>query len=202
MNPRRKNAGHPSGFTLVELLLAAALIPVIAFAIFANLSSGFRVWTTLNRQNVFEDVNIFYEKTSFDFYNAFHYTPLPFAGTPDKVSFACRIDAKPSLGGDRGIGEVSYFYDPAQKTVLRVERDLSQIFKDKPAQARAVLTGVISFQIAYFALDPRTRLYGWKEAWTEEEKKLPSAVTIRCEVAGLDRTGSFVRTFEIPAGGT
>ena len=135
-----------SGFTLIELLLAAALIPVVSFVIYANLSAGIRIWTKLTQQTPVEDINIFYERSSYDFKNIFRYVTIPFTGKEDKVTFATRIDAAPSLGGDRGIGEVTYFYDPRQKAILRQERNVNQIFREAPGETSLLLKDVLSFE--------------------------------------------------------
>ena len=190
-----------SGFTLIELLLAAALIPIISFAIYANFSSGIRLWTVLTQQAASEDINLFYEKTSYDFKNAFHYTPILFTGEQDKLSFATRIDTKPSLGGDRGIGEVAYYYDSRLKVILRQEKNVSQIFRREPGQTRTVLKDVLSFQIHFFSLDEQTQAYQWKDGWGPEEKKLPLAIKINFETGEPNQRRQFIKTFEIPAGG-
>ena len=101
-----KNFQSKRGFSLLELLLVTALLPLLSFAIFANFSSGIRLWKTLNQGVPQEDVRIFYQKVSQDVTNTLKYLDVPFSGDKDHVSFATRVDSDPKLGGDRGIGRL------------------------------------------------------------------------------------------------
>lgn len=195
MNLRRR-----AGFTLVELLLAAALIPVISFAIYGNLSSGIEIWKRLHEQGVSEDVSIFYEKISADLRNTFHYTPIPLAGGGSRISFATRIRTKPSQGGERGIGEVTYAYDSRQQSILREEKNVSQLFREQRGDLKPMLKDVLSFQVSFFYYDETDKIYLWKETWGIEEKKLPLAVRINFDLMELDQKKSFIKTVEIPVG--
>ncbi len=189
------------GFTLVELLLVVVLIPLIASVIYLNFSSGVRIWRALNSGVVEEDTQLFFQKISRDFQSSFRYSEIPFVGEAHEVTFAAFIDTDPSLGGDRGFGQVGYFYDTGKKAILRQERNRHELFKEKPGRIQEALRNVYAFKVSYFTYDKAEKVFKWQESWPPEEKTLPIALRLEFESRALGETRYLTRTFELPAGG-
>ncbi len=194
----KKTRSDRKGFSLLELLLVTALLPLISFAIFANFSSGVRLWKILNQESPQEDVRIFYQKASQDISNAIKYSGVSFAGDKERVSLATRIDADPKLGGERGIGRVSFFYDQAQRAIFKEEENLSQIYKEAPARKVLLLRGVTSFEINYFSAHPPNKVFSWDNEWAPKKDILPVAVRFIFTREGAENSAL---TFFIPIGG-
>jgi prepilin-type N-terminal cleavage/methylation domain-containing protein len=192
--PRRR---RDAGFSLMEMLIVAAIMPVLFFAVFANMSSGLRTWKAFNRPVSEEETVLFIDRAQSDFANAFVYTSLPFTGDLESVSFAAPIQAPKELAGDRGIGRVGYRYDDAGNTLLREESDISEIFRGTPPRVKAVLGGVTGFRIEYLSYVPTESGYVWKEEWAPAKRPLPAAVRLTID---RDNGETLAKTFLVPCG--
>jgi prepilin-type N-terminal cleavage/methylation domain-containing protein len=194
----KKTRPDRRGFSLLELLLVTALLPVISFAVFANFSSGMRIWKALVQESPQEDISIFYQKVSVDFMNALKYTDIPFTGDKDRVTLATRIDADPKLGGDRGIGRVSFFYDPRERAIFKEEEDISRIYKETAPQKVLMIKGVASFEVNYFFFHSQDKTFSWENEWEPKKDVLPVAARF---IFDRDGAGKTALTFFIPVGG-
>ncbi len=193
----RKN----KGFTLLELLLTSTLVPIVFLSVYGNFNSGVKIWKALDHGVATEDINILFEKSFVDFENAFKYSGLQFSGDSKKVTFASLIDTDEVLGGDRGIGQISYFYDSGKKVILKEEKNVSQVYKERPGRLRTMLTDVDSFKINFFVYDKLSNESIWQDAWEPEEDSLPVAVRFRFEShLGGEEKKVFTKTFMIPVG--
>lgn len=179
--------------------MAATLVPLISFVIFSNISSGMRLWRAVNQSVFEEDLRLFHQKVSSDFDRVFKFSAIPFYGDTERVSFASTIEAPPELGGDRGIGQVSLFFDASKKVVVKEEADWSDLYKEAPGRPRVLLRGVRAFQIQYFSYDLLENEYLWTGEWDSSRKFLPAAVRFVCDLEG--RAPPVVFTFPLQAGG-
>lgn len=192
-----------SGFSLIELLLVITLFPVVSFALYSNFSSGVNLWKALKTELPYEDVHIFFEESSADFHNALRYADIHFAGNKEGLVFAASTTTPLELGGERGIGQLTYFYDSSQKAIVREKKNLSEFYKEKPGQKRQIVRGVSFFEISYFARDPKDRVFRWLEEWNSGEKNIfPVAVRFNFEVVAALETKYYTKTFPIPIGET
>lgn len=188
------------GFTLVELLLAAALLPVVAFVIYASFSSGARLWKASQRPSPAEDVQIFFQRTSADFLRCYKSKSLPFEGDSERVSFPGLVEAPPALGGHDSPGQINFFYDAARGQVLKESRNVSHMAEDKDGEKRSVLRGVSSFEIGYFVLKAPEKKFVWLEEIDPADGALtPIAVRFRLALEGSPEN-VYVRTFQVPTG--
>lgn len=190
------------GFTLVEILLAISLVAIVALALYGTFNSGLQVMSLTSRTTEEEDLNIFFEKLSRDLQNAFHYANIPFQGQGDRLSFATTIQTDARLGGDRGIGRVTYAYDPSERAILRTQEDINQIFEEETDAAQNVLSPLSSFRLEYYRYDVLKNSYEWKEEWEEaEEKTLPLAVKVGFRLQEEKGEKDVTRIISIPVGG-
>jgi prepilin-type N-terminal cleavage/methylation domain-containing protein len=189
------------GFSLMELLVVVTLLPIVAIAIYANFRSATAVWKQATMGVSEEDLAIFGNKMDRDLRSAFIYLPMPFQGDDQQMSVATLIVADPALGGTRAVGQVRYFFDIKKGVIFREEKNVSDIFKEKPGRLSMLLEHVSGFHISYFLLDPQYRKYGWKEAWTPAFKGLPLAVKFEFQYNGPDGSQAVSKTFAVPCGG-
>jgi prepilin-type N-terminal cleavage/methylation domain-containing protein len=192
-----------SGLTLIEMLMVISLIALVGMAVYGIFSSGINVMRLVTRPVSEENLNIFFEKLARDLQNSFNYTGISFEGENDKFSFAAKINAKPELGGERGIGRVTYFYDSGRDAISRREEDLNLVFEESFSKPAAQFGSVLEAKFLYFAQDPATKQYLWKDDWVQidSKKKLPLAVRVEFEYKDENGRHSISKTIPIPAGG-
>lgn len=194
------------GFTLIEVLITSVLIAVVALALYGLFDSGIRVMRKMVRPLAQEEWLIFFEKFSRDAQNLFHYTGIPFKGEKERIVFATTIQTQKELGGDQGIGRVTYSYNPDDQAIQRLQENLSQIYEGKAGEAAPVLTPVSSLAFEYFGPDPTDKTkFMWSEQWdeTEENNKKGIPVAVRITFSFRDENGQrqLTRTITIPVGG-
>ena len=198
-----KSSFSRAGFTLVELLLVAVLVPLIAFAIYANFNSGIKIWQRLNQQTGLEDLNIFSQKALKSLDGALNYSTITCEGDGESFSFASFIETEEKLGGDRGIGQTRLFYDPKQKAIKREQKNMSQVYKEASGKVDILLSGVSNFEMSYFTMNKQDKTYQWIEEWSvpAPPNELPVAVRMEFELSVVSDSRSVKKTFMIPAGG-
>ncbi len=187
-----------SGFSLLELLLVMALLPIVFYTVFSNFSVGMRVWQAVNVQTPVEDLAIFYQKARADLENTFSIQTIPFEGEKDSVSFPSTVQTIPALGGDRGIGRVRLFYDSNAKGIAREVWDYSEVYRESEGKKSLLLQNVSSLEFSYLVQDATSQEYEWVSSWTPEPDKLPIAVRMLFSVG---RGSPIERTYFLPAGG-
>ena len=180
----------------MEMLIVSAIMPVIFFTVFANMSSGMRAWQAFNRPVSEEETVTFLDRARQDFSNAFLYASIPFTGDVTSVEFAGLVPSPKELGGERGIGLVGYSFDEAHHTVVRAESNYSEVYKEAPARTRAVLGGVTGLSIEYLVFQPSDKSFLWMEEFRPAKKPLPAAVRLTITRAGE----TLVKTFMVPSG--
>ncbi len=197
----RTRRSHRNGFSLIELLLVVSLIPIITFVVYSNFVAGISVWKKTQTESPYENLSIFQRKAARDFSQAFLYKGIPFKAEGQSVAFASFVKAVPALGGDSAIGEVTYYYEADKGVLLRREKDLSAIYKEKEGSVSMLLSGLTSFQIEYFYFDKEYKEYRWNDNWPAQEKKLPTAVRLKYSDASGPRAPVFALAAEgIPEG--
>ncbi len=197
LNLRRSN----SGFTLMELLLVTIIFPVIAVAVYGNLRSGAEVMKRLETQSEEEDVAIFFEKVTRDFEEMFEFSGVPFKGDSRSVTFASFLETDPALGGNRGIGEVSYVFDLSKKALLKKERDYHELYKEKPPRSKTLIAHVVGFEFSFFYQDPETKGFMWSDEWEDGQKKLPIGIRLDLELDDGTNHARYAKKIFLPAGG-
>lgn len=207
MFKRKKNE---LGFTLIELLLAISLVAIVGLAIYGIFDSGIKVMRKIIRPVPGEDLNIFFEKLSQDLQNSFHYKDIRFRGEAEKVIFAATVQTRSELGADEGIGEVTYAYDPGKLVILREQKNMSEIYREKEEKKEGkrfegtlILERILSMSFQYYGLDPVEKEYLWQKEWEEMDQKigLPFAVRVEIDFEEEGEKRHLTRTITIPVSG-
>ena len=194
------------GFTLIEVLITSALMAVLALAVYGLFDSGIRVMRKMVRPLPQEERSIFFEKFSRDLQNLFHYAGVAFKGEKERVVFATTVRTQKELGGDQGIGRVTYSYNSDARAIERLQENVSQIYEGKAAQSAAVLIPVDSLSFEYFGPDSSDKTkYLWSDEWDEAEenftKGIPLAVRVTFTFQDEDQERQIKRAISIPVGG-
>ena len=205
---RKKNE---AGFTLIEWLVAISLIAMVGLAIYGIFDSGIKVMRRINRPVPDEDLNIFFEKLSQDLQNAFHYSGIRFKGGAEKIFFATSIQTQPELGGDQGIGAVTYAYDPTRLAILREQKNVSGLHEEKEEkdeeggklQGALVLDRILLLRFQYYGFVPEDKKFFWLDSWEEVDQKMGLPFALRVEIVFKEEGAKhhFVRTITIPVAG-
>ena len=151
------------GFTLIEVLLAASLTAVVGLAVYANLASGISMMQRIVGTSAEEDVAIFFEKFERELQNSFHYKEVQFHGEPDTFSFASQIGTDPLLGGDEGIGRITYLYNSSEKSIIRREQNVHEIFEEKEGIFRTALSNISDLGLEYLGYDSSRSRFEWTD---------------------------------------
>ena len=185
--------------------MVVSLVAMISIAIFGVFQSGVSVLELVATPSPDEDVQIFFEKFSRDLQNTFRYTGIYFHGEEEKVQFPTVISTRPELGGDQGIGRVTYSYDSNERAIARLAENVSDIYEGKKSKGKpvAILHSVHSLKFEYFEYDPAQKQFGWIEDWTDEGDKKTNLLAVKLEMELDDEGGSrtITRTIATPIGG-
>ena len=181
--------------------MVLTLAPVVFFAVYANFSTGVRLWQRLQIETPEETPVIFIQKARRDFENMMRSSTMPFRGEKAEAVFPTGIESEPALGGRRAIGEVRYFYDENAKAVMRETRNMNELYKEVSGPKNLLIKDVVSFEIAYLVFETLDNSYAWNDTYQPDQPgSLPLAVRLSYHLAGMSEKAE--QTFFIPAEGS
>lgn len=184
-----------SGFTLVEIIISAVIIFVVAISVYSVFSSGIMVWKKANEISSYgRRLRLFSEKLSRELRNTFKFSTIPFEGTEESIAFSALIDNQ--------VGRISYFLNE-DNILCRQAQAYPEVFKKGENGRRDLLIPEITeLKFSYCYLDNASGEYKWKDKWVKEEQDtIPQAVKI--ELKFKNKTGQgekFTKTVFIPIG--
>lgn len=188
------SVGHTGkkGFTLVEVLVVAALFGLLGITLVTSFSTGVNVWkkaaglTYAHRQAI-----VGLERLSLEFRRVLDYPPVGFFGTDARCHFA-------NVAAD-GVRNISYRYGDAEGCLLRSSRNLTAEEPDgsEEDRERQVIGEIGNFTLAYFGLNQETGKFEFMAEWNSTSQGLPRAVRVSFDAQGGRR---FEKTIPIPAG--
>lgn len=195
-----------TGFTLIETIIATAIFSIIALAVYSTFSQGVKLWQRLTQQTPASELNMVFEKMSFDLRNSFEFTGINFVGGEDNIAFATLVlTANEDKQKALSLGEVGYFFDAQTGSLNRQQRNYSQVYQNKSTLLRQMMNNVKSLSFQYYYYNPVQETYIWKDNWRveegEKERSIPLAVRIRLEFDENTKEEEVTRTITIPAGG-
>ena len=155
---RHRIAGeYRTGFTLVELVMVATLVSIIALAMASSFLSGMRVWgRAQHRDAAHADALLTLERMARELRQSVDIPQVRFEGTAQEVSFPAVLGA--------AIVKVTYRYEASEKRLQRRQVDLKELIEGKEAGAHAdTLFSPADQVLMEFAGDV------WKDAWSKED---------------------------------
>ncbi len=146
-----------------------------------------------------EDLAIFFEKFNRELENSFHQKEIPFEGEKEQFSFATTVLSDPAVGGDLGIGKVTYF--SSRSGITRRQQNVHDIFEEENGAERIVLQGVSDFHLEYLGYESGESKYVWTEDWDPVEKKGTIPIAVKIQFLFKNETGDVVvkRSVFIPS---
>ncbi|MBN2453427.1 MAG: prepilin-type N-terminal cleavage/methylation domain-containing protein [Candidatus Omnitrophica bacterium] len=168
---------NPKAFTLVELLIVAAIAGIIGLTIASTFAGGLNIYRRMaGRTEVKTDILLAMEKMERDVRNTFSFKGLNFIGSSKKMTFPAMIRKFSSAGiPEESLGSVSYYRDdrPAVRMLSREEKKFSEAIKEDDAGKGTVtnLAPIEDISFKYYTFDPESESYSWAETWDKTEEK-------------------------------
>jgi len=176
------------GFTLVEVVVVAAIFGILGTTLVASFSTGMSVWkraaglTYSYRQTI-----VGLERLAMELRRVMNYPPVGFFGTGTDCYFA-------NIASD-GVKNVSYRYDGHDGALFRLSRNLSAGEEDAPE--RKVIAAIGNFTMAYYGFNSETGSFGFLPQWNSTAHGLPMAVKV--SFASADGGRTFEKVIIVPA---
>lgn len=202
------------GFTLVEVLVAASILGMVALAVMAAFGAGMRAFDRVRSFGGEQaDVLLALEGMERDLHNAFYLSNIKFQGGSDKISFAglAKKLEKDEQGEEKEsifLAEKSYYFDTQKKTLIREEKDYPEaVSASSGGETSEVVAHIEKLAFHYYFYknevkgDKENITYGWQDSWSDQEEAIPKGVKIEITFKEGDRDVAFVRTVFLPAGG-
>jgi prepilin-type N-terminal cleavage/methylation domain-containing protein len=196
--PRRSQRG----FSLVEILLVAALFCMCSVAIFRTFLSGVKLWEHAQRFSMQEDISIFFDKLSEDLRNGFYYSKIKFNGMETQMTFPAFVTTPADENSSRAkeglidqMGAVQYRLDYEEHKLYRSQANYSQALKGKFEEGRPLVNAIDGIRFRYYYPDKKGL-----QAYAKAQDTIPSGVYV--EVTFHDETSerTMSRFIGIPAG--
>lgn len=183
MFPIKRRSGQ-AGFTLIEMLLASALLLTAGVTAAGFLDQGVKIFIRLSASSREEAAAVFLARLTRDLRSASDYSLIPFIRGEQEVSFAALENISDREGDpDPMPYQVVYRFDPEASRIVRTAVR-GQIFERAGSvQTETVLSGVRSLMFDY----------------TGEPDGIPARVTARVDYGDLFGQRSVSRDVLLPA---
>jgi len=195
-----KRKRKPFGFTLIEMLIAMTIVSFLGAVVYNTFSQGLKIWHRASQEKPEIDVEIFFEKLSRDFGNAFTYKDIEIQGQSASVTFFSMASGIDSASKQLPV-RLRYIWDQKKGTVNRVEESYQQVLypsKEKSVP-RPLVRGVRQCELEYYYYDEGREVYRWTDEW--KNACLPLAVKISVLLGENLKTRTLTKYIPIPAGG-
>ncbi len=209
VNKRKKRA-----FTFIEISLVAAILSIIALAIYASLSSGTKVWKRASAKSLEAEASIFFDKISNDLRNWLPFSGVTCRGDKTELYFSL-IQEGSYVKGTQAVqddgtlkeesvpdfGAVRYYFDRQKSCVYREYTDYPALSSKKESKPRLVpiLENVLSFSFEYYYFDVADRKGSWSDVL---ENAVPSAVRIEIAFTESGHIRKMTKTVALYVGGS
>ena len=204
------NHKYWAGFTIIELLLVASLLSMVALAILSTFGAGLRAFERVQSFGGFRaDVLLFLEGFERDARNTFAFSPIKFQGNSQSMSFAAVGTKFDGDGNEFTILEKrSYDFDSSQKALVEKEEDfaptVSSATEGSVRTQQVVPIKAVTFQYYSYRKeiqDGKEKIEsGWQGTWTDETT-IPRGIKIQLTFDDGGKEVSLARTVFIPSGG-
>lgn len=183
--------------TFIEIVIVTATIAVISLATYSIFSSGLKIWQRVNQVLPEEDIDIFFDKFSFDVKNSLFFKGLKFEGNHDGFQIVTAVYS-PRLKA-KTVGKIIYTYDSYARTLVRQERDFSHLYTGQEGVPFQSLGDVTFLQFHYYFYDDQKDEFRWEDEWSNP--KPPLAVRVEFRIGDDERERAFIKTVSIPISG-
>ncbi|MBL7684429.1 MAG: prepilin-type N-terminal cleavage/methylation domain-containing protein [Deltaproteobacteria bacterium] len=204
MFKRQTSLRSAEGFTLIEVMIAIAILAVIAILVFMSTSQTINSKEdTEKKDNLNHSVNMALNKMvndlqmSFllvgpDFLGSDGRMKTVFKGTEDKLDFPTLSKMRYYKNSqETDYGEVGYFLqdDPEQSGQKLLMRRESKRIDDKPEEggvSEPIVDGIKELHFEYYDAQKKEWLKAWDSSQLESANRLPRAVRMTIKVVDAD----------------
>ena len=193
-------------FTLIELLITAAIMALVSLAILSVFAGGINVYGRLRSySNVRKDILLSLERVEKDLRSACNISEIKFNGESSRITFPALVNANPSSGiREPSPGSISYYVDAYEHYLVSEAMDYSAATAKEPGKGAVTqLVSADKVKFSYYYYDPESEAYMWGDKWTNispEEKtgvaasskiKANTPLGVKIEMQYADRGKSF-----------
>lgn len=201
MEPKSKTKDH-RGFTLLELLIAVTIFSIAAVAIYSSFNVGIRAWRKAeDSYKIRQEARHALDRIGRELRNAVNFTPMPFDGSSNYVSFSRALKISDSKGGySEGILKITYTFDANAKAVYYILQTYQESAKDESGTKSLLTSGISDFKLKYAYRQGDEII--WEDNWKKEEKLIPFGmkVSLSYPLQEEAQTVEFSETVLIPTG--
>jgi len=163
------------GFTLLELLIAVTIFSIVSIAIYSSFSVGIRAWRKAEESyKVRQEARHALEDIGYELRTAVNFTPVPFEGSSDCVSFSRVL--KSSNKYSEGIFKITYTFDAQAKSLYYILQTYEETVKEEEGTKSILTSGISGFQLKYAYLDGDEVI--WMDDWQSDEVDIPFGVKV------------------------
>lgn len=177
------------GFTIVELLVAACIFSMMAFAVYSALSAGLNAYKRIKGfAGSQSDALLAFEKIERDIGNTFMINGIEFTGSASSFSF-------PDTSGASGpVVKAAYYFDAEEGVLIRTEQVYAAAVKKSEGEGTTSveLSPLKELKFEYCRYDEQKEACEWKDKWSGAEP--PIAVKVE---AAFDSGGKTVKVKRI-----
>ena len=163
------------GFTLLELLIAVTIFSIVSIAIYSSFSVGIRAWRKAEESyKVRQEARHALEDIGYELRTAVNFTPVPFEGSSDCVSFSRVL--KSSNKYSEGIFKITYTFDAEAKSLYYILQTYQESVQEESGIKSILTSGISGFQLKYAYLDGEEVI--WRDDWQSDEIDVPFGVKV------------------------
>ncbi|MCX7661289.1 MAG: hypothetical protein N2Z79_01225 [Candidatus Omnitrophica bacterium] len=178
------------GLTFTELLIVSSLFLIIGIVVYAVTRNTINFWYRIKLSSELEDLNIIFDKLSFDLQNSFRFKGISILGNKERLEFPCLVNS--SKLKKITVGKIIYEFDSLTKTLNKYQLDYSDIYNDKFPNPNFSLRNVESLEFQYYIYDKNKKAYFWQEELKDDD----IFKAVRLKIKFLNREFSY--TVDIP----
>ncbi len=192
---------NPAAFTLIELIITASIMALVATAILSVFAAGLKVYERVrNYSDIRTDILFSLEKMEKDLRSAPNASQVDFKAEPERVTFPAVVHTHSGDKDGISLGSVSYYIDESSHYLVSDEKDYSAATSEE--SGKGFITKLVparSLKFTYYIYDSKAKAFYWLESWKENKdenktKKKPLLHTplgVKIEI-GYDNNGKSV----------
>ena len=186
-------------FTLIELIIATAILSLIVVSIYSAFSVGIKAWRRGSEGEEVQKVRIALLKMQKELRGSFFFSDAPFEGTSSEIIFPLSIPEE----NIEKIYIITYRMDENKDTGARNLVREKRLFTENPQDEKEAIkepvfpVRLIAFKYAY-KLEDGSNGFEWQDSWPETQNNIPSAVKISFQLDNSDEI--YNKTIFIPQG--
>ena len=174
------------GFTLVEMLITTSLMSLVAGAIVAAVTTGFRVWHRTTAAGVgVQRALIAYDQFNKDLRSYRRFSMVPFEGAYDAFTMPAVRQAPQDPAMPPELGGLTYYLDGRTHRLCRAFVPYRRSRRARPRdRCDAVLDHVSRFKFEYFGADGKGGGADWSSSWESAAPPLAVKASVTLQEPG------------------